>query len=247
MIASKTRRIALLTLLIFSLPLALRAEFEEDPNIVEERQENSSLRNSQNTQSSSENGKNTKSQQWESSQSSSWQKSNKNEKRKYFVEGEKRVDAGVFHVGFAAGGNFYTEPKFTLAGAPLGEYFKDFGFQAGVYFDFDYEDTRLGLRGWVGYKYLLNSVHAFAFDGMVRYLFRVSDNAKFGLGIGASAGLWFRSQTVDTNEEVLFLPAFVLGAGFDFNPFLTDLKLLINRIGADATLLGVELSFGVRL
>ena len=89
--------------------------------------------------------------------------------RKYFTDDSPRTDAGVFHVGFAAGGNFYIEPRLTTdpIPAPTGDFYKDFGFQAGVYFDHDYseldENIPLMLRGMVGYKYILNSVHVFIF------------------------------------------------------------------------------------
>src|SRR4051812_23875518 len=54
------------------------------------------------------------------------------------VDHNDRSDAGVFHIGFAAGGNFYLEPKLLQVGTQqttTGEYFKDFGFQGGAYFD----------------------------------------------------------------------------------------------------------------
>src|SRR4051794_2979258 len=125
----KTLRIVCLLLVLAFLPLKLRAEFEEDPNIQEEKQENTSLRNSQKTQTTQGNGNHSKSSQSESSHSS-WSQSSRykkeGDKRKYFNDEEKRIDAGVFHVGFGAGGNFYTEPKFNkTSGIPLGEYFKD--------------------------------------------------------------------------------------------------------------------------
>src|SRR5258708_1576846 len=57
-------------------------------------------------------------------------------KRKYMIGDPTRIDAGVFHVGFAAGGNFYIEPVVVKAtNQTNGDYFKDFGFQGGVYFD----------------------------------------------------------------------------------------------------------------
>lgn len=169
-------------------------------------------------------------------------------KRRYFVPDNQRVDAGVFHAALSVGGNFYIEPKFDANNTPLGEYFKDFGFQGGVYFDFDYDDMRLGLRGWLGYKYILNSAHVFAFDGVVRYLFQVSDATNFGVGVGASAAVWVRSATDTTRgEEVFFLPAMLITAGLDFNPFMADFKVAVNHIGEDFTIMGLEFLFGFRL
>jgi hypothetical protein len=84
---------------------------------------------------------------------------------------------------------------------------------------------------------------------MIRYLLKMSDDVNLGLGMGASAAVWYRGASDEGfwEEEVVFLPAFVLGVGLDFNPFMADFKMLINRIGADATLMGMELSIGVRL
>lgn len=179
-------------------------------------------------------------------------------KKRYFgTEKPERIDAGVFHVGFAVGGNFYTEPKYrvdstTLKKEPTGDYYKDFGFQAGAYFDYDYseltENVPLALRGMLGYKYILSSVHVFTFDGIVRKMFRVSDSATFGLGMGGSAAVWYRSVTsTSPDEEIIFLPSFIIGAGFEFNPFMADFKWLINRVGGDNTIMGFELYFGFRL
>lgn len=176
------------------------------------------------------------------------------QKRKYMIYDPDRVDAGIFYVGFAAGGNFYIEPQIdTTTKAPNGQYFKDFGFQAGVFFDYDYsaleENIPLALRGMVGYKYILSSVHVFAFDAMVRRMFRFSEKSTFGLGFGASAALWFRPGSLTppvAAEEIIFLPSLVMGAGFEFNPVMVDFKLLINRIGQDATILGTELYVCVR-
>ena len=45
----------------------------------------------------------------------------KEQKRKYMIYDPNRVDAGIFYVGFAAGGNFYIEPKISsTTKAPLG-------------------------------------------------------------------------------------------------------------------------------
>lgn len=186
------------------------------------------------------------------------EKSDKEKDRKYFVPDPQRIDAGVFHVGFAVGGNFYMEPKFSLntrgqrSSAPTGDYFKDFGFQAGVYFDYDYsaltENVPLGLRGMIGYKYILSSVHIFAFDGLARYMFRTSDKSTFGLGAGVSAAMWYRAITdTSVEEQVLFLPSFVLGAGFEYNPFMVDFKWLIQNFSSAASIFGFELYFGLRL
>lgn len=179
-------------------------------------------------------------------------------KKRYFgTEKPERIDAGVFHVGFAGGGNFYTEPKYKVDATtgkkePTGDYYKDFGFQAGAYFDYDYseltENVPLALRGMLGYKYILSSVHVFTFDGVVRRIFRVSDNSTFGIGMGGSAAVWYRSVTsTSPDEEVIFLPSFLIGAGFEFNPFMADFKWLINRVGGDNTIMGFELYFGFRL
>ncbi len=178
----------------------------------------------------------------------------KEQKRKYMIYDPNRVDAGIFYVGFAAGGNFYIEPKISsTTKAPLGDYFKEFGFQAGIFFDYDYsaleENIPLALRGMIGYKYILKSVHVFAFDAMVRRMFRFSEMSTFGLGFGASTAVWFRPESTVpplAAEEIIFLPSLVLGAGFEFNPVMVDFKLLLNRIGQDATILGMELYAGVR-
>jgi hypothetical protein len=174
------------------------------------------------------------------------------EKRKYFTDDSPRSDAGVFHVGFAAGGNFYIEPRINLStGVATGDFFKDFGFQAGVYFDHDYseldENIPLMLRGMVGYKYVLSSVHVFSFDGMVRHMFRLSDKASLGVGIGASGAVWYRTASTNSNEEILFLPTVLIGAGFEFNPFMVDFKWALNRVGGENTIMGFELYFGFRL
>lgn len=175
--------------------------------------------------------------------------------RKYFVPDPSRVDAGVFHVAFAGGGNFYLEPEVTFGtNTPTGNYFKDFGFQAGAYFDYDYselpENIPLALRGMVGYKYVLNSAHVFTFDGVVRRMFRLSENASFGLGLGGSAAVWYRQPSttqIFATEQVVFLPSLILAAGFDFNPFMIDFKWLINRMGQGTCITGFELYFGFRL
>jgi len=180
----------------------------------------------------------------------------KGEKKKHFVADIKRTDAGIFHVAAVVGGNFYTEPKVTRDASDnivsTGEYFKDFGFQAGVIFDYDYsemdENIPLSLRGMVGYKYILSSVHVFAFDGAVRRMFRFSDAASFGLGLGGSAAVWYRSITASSpDEEIVFLPSVYLTAGFDFTPFMVEFKWLVNRFGEDSTITGLELYFGFRL
>lgn len=175
-------------------------------------------------------------------------KKRKGQRAKYHVADPKRVDAGIFHVAAAIGGNFYIEPDTQIPP----DYFKDFGFQAGVFFDFDYsemdEDIPLCLRGMAGYKYILKSVHVFAFDAVARRMFRVSEKASFGLGLGGSAAVWYRSIT-DTSpeEEIIFLPSFIISAGFDFTPFMVNFNWLINRITEDDTRTGLELYFGFRL
>ena len=179
--------------------------------------------------------------------------SRKGEKRKYMVPDNDRVDAGIFYVAFAVGGNFYVEPQIkTTTKVPTGEYFKDFGFQGGIYFDYDYsaltENVPLGLRGFFGYKYILSSVHVFTFDGVVRRMFRFSDTSTFGIGMGGSAAVWYRSDTVpNAISETIFLPSFIVTAGFEFNPFMVDFKWLINRFQTDNTITGFELYFGLRL
>lgn len=185
--------------------------------------------------------------------------------RKYFSDNSPRSDAGIFHVGFALGGNLYIEPKLFKSGNALGgqagefadDYFKDFGYQGGVYFDYDYsrtsENIPLALRGFLGYKYALNSTHIFAAEGMVRRMFNVSETTDFGLGAGVSLATWFRQTSLSTaNEEseieqTVLLPTFIIGAGFDFNPFMVDLKWMIHRFGTGETLMGAEFYFGVRL
>lgn len=180
----------------------------------------------------------------------------KGERKKHFIPDTSRVDAGIFHVAAVVGGNFYTEPKVTRNASnqivSTGEYFKDFGFQAGVIFDYDYseldENIPLSLRGMLGYKYILSSVHVFAFDGSARKMFRFSDAASFGLGLGASAAVWYRSITTSSpDEEIVFLPSIFLTAGFDFTPFMVEFKWLVNKFGEDDTITGLELYFGFRL
>ncbi|NBX76833.1 MAG: hypothetical protein EBQ92_09780 [Proteobacteria bacterium] len=178
--------------------------------------------------------------------------------RKYFSDDTPRIDAGIFHVAFALGGNVYIEPKLnSTTGDFADDYFKDFGYQGGVYFDYDYsrmtENIPLALRGFVGYKYALNSTHIFAVEGMIRRMFQVSQNTDFGLGVGLSLATWFRSQTINEGgetsqiDQTVLLPTFILGAGFDFNPFMVDLKWMIHRFGVGETVMGAEFYFGVRL
>ncbi len=176
----------------------------------------------------------------------------KQTRRKYFTDNTPRVDSGIFYIGIAAGGNFYIETKFDdNTGQPSGE-FKDFGFQAGVYFDWDYsqlnENIPLGLRGMVGYKYITNSTHVFSFDGLVRRMWQFSESSTFGLGFGGSMAIWYRELTSQTrSEQIIFLPTLILGAGFEFSPFMVDLKALINRWSSEKIIAGFELYFGVRL
>jgi hypothetical protein len=175
------------------------------------------------------------------------------QKRKYFTDNSPRQDAGVFHVAATVGGNFYIEPEVNQTTlAPTGNFHKDFGFAVGVTFDYDYseldENIPLCLRGMFGYKYVLNSVHVATFDGIVRRMWRFSERSSFGLGMGGSAAVWYRVEIPSVStEEILFLPSFVLEAGFDFNPFMIDIRLLINRIKGDSSILGGELYFGFRL
>ena len=65
--------------------------------------------------------------------------------------------------------------------------------------------------------------------------------------MGASAAIWYRTNTAASNEQIIFLPSVILGAGFEFNPFMVDFKWLINRFGQDTTITGLELYFGFRL
>jgi hypothetical protein len=175
------------------------------------------------------------------------------DKRKYFVPDLDRVDAGVFHVALLIGGNFYFEPAVdpsTLVAT--GNYFNDFGFQAGVNFDYDYsalsDNIPLELRGFVGYKWVLSSVNVFTFDGVVRRMFKVSPGAQFGVGVGGSAAIWYRVVTsTSPAEEVLFLPSFIVESGFDFDPLMVEFKWLVNQIGPDATRMGFEFYFGIRI
>lgn len=186
------------------------------------------------------------------------QKKSKAQPRKFFSDNSPRTDAGIFHVAFALGGNVYIEPKLLSSNGNFADdYFKDFGYQGGVYFDYDYsrmtDNIPLALRGFLGYKYALNSTHIFAVEGMVRRMWQVSENADFGLGAGLSLATWFRSQTITSGSETsqidqtVLLPTFILGAGFDFNPFMVDLKWMIHRFGVGETLMGAEFYFGVRL
>jgi hypothetical protein len=174
------------------------------------------------------------------------------QKRKYFTDQSPRTDAGVFHVAATLGGNFYIEPEVNASLVPTGNYHKDFGFAAGVTFDYDYseldENIPLCLRGFIGYKYVLNSVHVATFDGIVRRMWRFSEKSSFGLGFGGSAAVWYRVEIPSVStEEIIFLPSFIMEAGFDFNPFMIDLRLLINRIKGDSSIMGGELYFGFRL
>ena len=179
----------------------------------------------------------------------------KKEKRQYVTDNPNRSDAGVFHVGFAGGGNFYVEPQVdSTTGLANGQYFTDFGFQVGVYFDYDYSevDTNipLMLRGMVGYKYVLNSTNVFTFDGVAERVFRLSEYASFGLGLGASAAVWYRVGSdiaPASTMQVIFLPSMIVTAGFQFDPFMVDFKWLINRFGQNSTITGFELYFGFRL
>jgi hypothetical protein len=188
-----------------------------------------------------------------STSSPSTSKNKKGKHSKYFVPDPDRSDAGVFNVALAAGGNFYFEPQVDpITNLATGDYFKDFGFQGGVFFDYDYsqmpENIPLALRGMIGYKYILSSVHVFDVDLAARYMLRVSDKTEFGIGPGVSAAVWYRAITsTSPTEQVLFLPSFLIDMGFDFNPFMADFKWVINRIGADSTIMGFELYFGFRL
>lgn len=234
-----------LCLMNFTLSQPLKAEedYEEDEKKVEEVQEDEEEivkpRLKKNSKKEKSNSLTTK------------------QSRKYFSDQSPRSDAGIFHVGFALGGNFYIEPKL-YADSKLfaDDYFKDFGFQGGVFFDYDYsrmaENIPLALRGFVGYKYALNSTHIFALEGIVRRMFQLSENSDFGLGVGVSLATWFRqsidvvnNQTTEFEQTVL-LPTFILEAGFDFNPFMVDLKAMIHRFGTGENLLGTEFYFGVR-
>ncbi len=176
----------------------------------------------------------------------------KSKERKYFIPDTNRTDAGVFHVAFVAGGNFYVEPELSTTYVATGNYFHDFGFQGGVCFDYDYSEMSanipLALRGFVGYKYILSSVNVFDAEGIVRYMIKVSDKSQFGMGLGISSAIWYRAVT-DTSptSSITFFPSTVIEAGFDFTPFMVDFKWLINRIGSDNTIMGWELYFGFRL
>ncbi len=177
----------------------------------------------------------------------------KKEKRYFGTEKEPRIDAGIFHVAFAGGGNFFIEPKVdATTQAPIGEYFNDFGFGGGVYFDYDYsqmtENIPLMLRGFVGYKYVLQSVHVFDVEGIVRRMWQFSNSATFGIGAGVSNALWYRALTDNSPyEETLFLPSFIVETGFEFNPLMVELKWLINRLGSESSINGLEFMLGIRL
>ena len=172
---------------------------------------------------------------------------------RYFVPDPNRIDAGIFHVSFALGGNFYTEPQYAQStGAPTGSYYKDFGFQGAIYFDYNYseleENVPLSLRGTLGYKYILNTTNVFELSGAARWMFQVSNGASFGIGPGISSAIWYRAVTATSPvEQILFLPCFLLDAGFDFRPFMVDVRWLINRIGINSTITGFEAYFGVTL
>lgn len=180
-------------------------------------------------------------------------KREKKEKRFFGTEKEPRIDAGVFNVAFAVGGNFFMEPKlFKVNGEATGEYFNDFGFGGGVFFDYDYsqmtENIPLMLRGFVGYRYILQSVHVFDVEGIVRRMWQFSEASSFGIGVGVSSALWYRSLTDNSPyEETLFLPSMVVETGFEFNPMMVQLKWLVNRLGSDSSINGIEFMFGIRL
>jgi hypothetical protein len=180
-------------------------------------------------------------------------KKEKKDKRYFGTEKDPRIDAGIFHVAFAAGANFFIEPKLNATTkAPIGEYFNDFGYGGGVVFDYDYsqmtENIPLMLRGYVGYKYILNSVHVFDVEGIARRMWQFSDTASFGVGAGVSTAVWYRTLSDSSPyEETLFLPSFVLETGFEFNPVMVQLKWLVNRLGSDSSINGIEFMVGVRL
>ena len=177
----------------------------------------------------------------------------KKEKRFFGTEKDPRIDAGIFHVAFAAGGNFFMEPKLLAAnGAATGDYFNDFGFGGGVFFDYDYsqmtENIPLMLRGFVGYRYILNSVHVFDIEGIARRMWQFSEASSFGVGVGVSSALWYRALTDNSPyEETLFLPSLILETGFEFNPMMVQLKWMVNRLGSDSSINGIEFLFGIRL
>jgi hypothetical protein len=180
-------------------------------------------------------------------------KPDRKETRYFGTEKDPRIDAGIFHVAFAAGGNFFIEPKLEVpTKKPTGDYFNDFGFGGGVIFDYDYsrmtENIPLMLRGMVGYRYVLQSVHVFDLEGIARRVWQFSDSSTFGIGVGVSTALWYRTLTDDSPyEETLFLPSFILETGFEFNPFMVELKWLVNRFGADSSINGLEFLLGIRL
>jgi len=226
----------------FTHPLRAEEDYEEDETIVEEVEEEEE----------------TPKVRLKKPQPKKALKPAPKKTRKYFSDQSPRSDAGIFHVGFALGGNFYVEPKlFADSKLFADDYFKDFGYQGGVFFDYDYsrmtENIPLALRGFVGYKYVLNSTHVFSLEGMVRRMFQLSENSDFGLGVGVSLASWFRQTVEVTNNETteidqtVLLPTFILEAGFDFNPFMVDLKGMIHRFGTGENLLGIEFYFGVRL
>ncbi|MFM8316178.1 MAG: hypothetical protein ACKOA8_18005 [Deltaproteobacteria bacterium] len=176
----------------------------------------------------------------------------KKEKRYFGTEKEPRIDAGIFHVAFAAGGNFFIEPKLNATTKePLEEYFNDFGFGGGVIFDYDYskmtENIPLMLRGFVGYRYILKSVHVFDVQGIARRMWQFSDTSSFGVGLGFSSAVWYRTLNEESlYEETLFLPSLVVETGFEFNPVMVELKWLINRFGQDSSINGLEFLLGIR-
>lgn len=183
---------------------------------------------------------------------------NQKKVRTFFNSQEKRVDAGVFHVGFAAGGNFFIEPEeygTIYSSESTGQYFTSFGLQAGIYLDHDYseltENVPLMIRAIIGYRYILDSIHIFAVDGLVRYMMRFSEHNALGLGGGVSAGIWYVPGSYYappyTVNEVAFVPALLLSAGIEFDNFFGDFKTMVKEINSFSTILGFELSFGFRL
>ena len=99
----------------------------------------------------------------------------------------------------------------------------------------------------VGYKWVLNSVNVFTFDGVAERVFRLSEYASFGIGLGASSAVWYRVASDTSTMQVIFLPSMIVAMGFQFDPFMVDFKWLINRVGENSTITGLELYFGFRL
>ena len=90
--------------------------------------------------------------------------------------------------------------------------------------------------------------HVFDIEGIARRMWQFSESSSFGVGVGMSSALWYRALTNNSPyEETLFLPSLILETGFEFNPMMVQLKWMVNRLGSDSSINGIEFMFGIRL